>query len=79
MDDYNYYVKPISALALDQFELDPLTGDIKVAVNMSLDREENEFFILNLTVNNTRPGVNCVINSDCKYIIMLFLHFLLNS
>jgi len=68
-----------SVLALDHFELDPLTGDIKVAANMSLDREENEFFILNFTVNNTRPGVNCAINPDCKYIIMLLLHVLVNS
>ena len=59
------------SVALDYFELDPLTGELKILANMSLDREENEYIILNVTVNNTRPGVGCSINPNCKYFLIL--------
>ena len=54
------------SVAFDHFEVDPLTGDVKVLANMSLDREESESFILNVTVNNTSPGVGCLVNPNCK-------------
>lgn len=54
------------SIALHHFQLDPFTGDLKVVVNMSLDREENEVFILNVTVNNTKPGVGCFVDPNCK-------------
>ena len=54
------------SVASDHFEVDPLTGDVKVIANMSLDREESESFILNVTVNNTSPGVGCLVDPSCK-------------
>ena len=56
----------IYSVVFDHFELDPLTGDVKVLANMSLDREQSELFILNVTVNNTKPRVGCSANSTCK-------------
>ena len=56
----------LCSVAFDHFEVDPLTGDVKVLANMSLDREESESFILNVTVNNTSPGVGCLVIPNCK-------------